>query len=311
MGSEDYHRPVQRASLILAATVVALLLPGCASAEPAPSPTAPASSSAAAIPAGESGTFSNLVDVGSWEEVRQALSAAGVADDALQEFSDQVHRFNDAVPTASLVQTGFEPLSAAEGVDIEAVAGAAQSKAMPLTNCRITTFTLARGFVSVSGPSAVDDSHLFLDNESIDGEAPIFIDADREAFRTLFGKVPTTADKDSEQHLADIQQYFHDHGITFADGPASMVSVFVHDNLDAQAYEFIGHVGILLETSGKLLFVEKLAFDEPYQAVWFDTRAELSDYLMGKYDDGPDVEYGRALVLENDQLIEGYRTIDG
>ena len=36
------------------------------------------------------------------------------------------------------------------------------------------------------------------------------------------------------------------------------------------------------EKHGKLLFIEKLAFQQPYQVLKFNNRAELNDYLMNK-----------------------------
>ncbi|MBF4806798.1 MAG: DUF4300 family protein, partial [Pseudoleptotrichia goodfellowii] len=54
---------------------------------------------------------------------------------------------------------------------------------------------------------------------------------------------------------------------------------------------FIGHVGVLVSSSdGKFLFIEKLAFQEPYQALKFDNVLQLNDYLLNKYD----VEYGQS-----------------
>ena len=42
-------------------------------------------------------------------------------------------------------------------------------------------------------------------------------------------------------------------------------------------------IGVLVsEKNGKLLFIEKLAFQQPYQVLKFNNRAELNDYLMNK-----------------------------
>ena len=44
-----------------------------------------------------------------------------------------------------------------------------------------------------------------------------------------------------------------------------MISVIIHDNLDGD-YLFIGHVGVLLSIEKGYLFLEKISFEEPYQA---------------------------------------------
>lgn len=57
----------------------------------------------------------------------------------------------------------------------------------------------------------------------------------------------------------------------------------------------------------KLLFLEKLSFQEPYQVIKFDNRIELNDYLMNKYDISWDQPTAKPFIMENDQLLEGYR----
>ncbi|WP_341828007.1 DUF4300 family protein [Trueperella pyogenes] len=95
-----------------------------------------------------------------------------------------------------------------------------------------------------------------------------------------------------------VHGYDADHQISHTDGQISVVSLYVHDTLDAQAYSFVGHTGVLVETGDGLLFVEKLAFDAPYRAITFASRAELRDYLR-MYDDGPNMDYGSPLIFEN------------
>ena len=53
-----------------------------------------------------------------------------------------------------------------------------------------------------------------------------------------------------------------------------MLSVVLHDNLDGE-YLFIGHVGVMVPYKGGYLFVEKLTFEEPYQAIKLRQRRML------------------------------------
>ena len=64
---------------------------------------------------------------------------------------------------------------------------------------------------------------------------------------------------------------------------------------------------MLVPYEGKLLFVEKLAFQEPYQAIIFDNRTQLSDYLMNHYDVEWEQPNAIPFIMENDVLMEGYR----
>lgn len=86
-----------------------------------------------------------------------------------------------------------------------------------------------------------------------------------------------------------------------------MVSMFSHDTLTDPATLFVGHTGVAVPYDGKLLFLEKIAFDMPYQAIVVKDMQQLNDYLMQKYDDGPGLEYGRPVIFDNGEVIEGMR----
>lgn len=59
--------------------------------------------------------------------------------------------------------------------------------------------------------------------------------------------------------------------------------------------------------NGELYFIEKVAFQEPYRLVKLKNRTELSDYLMEKYDVAWEQDTTRPFIMENDNLLEGYR----
>jgi hypothetical protein len=85
------------------------------------------------------------------------------------------------------------------------------------------------------------------------------------------------------------------------------VLAYLVKNKRDEDYLFIGHTGVLFEGEDGLYFVEKLAFQEPYQVCKFKNRTELSDYLMTKYDLSYDQPTAAPFIMENDQLMEGYR----
>lgn len=70
-----------------------------------------------------------------------------------------------------------------------------------------------------------------------------------------------------------------------------------------------GHTGILISHGEDLFFIEKLAFQEPYQLVIFKNRTELNDYLMTKYDVSENQPTAKPFIMENDRLMEGYRQL--
>ena len=67
-------------------------------------------------------------------------------------------------------------------------------------------------------------------------------------------------------------------------------------------------MGVLIPTEDrKLLFIEKLTFQAPYQAIKFDYRVDFNDYLMNQYDISWNQPTAKPFIMENDQLLEGYR----
>ena len=83
-----------------------------------------------------------------------------------------------------------------------------------------------------------------------------------------------------------------------------------HESIDENDnYLFVGHTGILFESDKKLYFLEKIAFQEPYQLTRFNNRSELNDYLMKKYDVSYDQPTVSPFIMENDQLLQEYKRI--
>ena len=84
---------------------------------------------------------------------------------------------------------------------------------------------------------------------------------------------------------------------------------FFHDKpTEEESLLFVGHVGVLLTAKdGTLYFVEKVAFQEPYRMLRFADRTALSDYLMGKYDTSWGQDTASPFIMENDELMDGWR----
>ena len=106
-----------------------------------------------------------------------------------------------------------------------------------------------------------------------------------------------------------LQTGWSERGISFEDSSARLISVVLHDRFsDTDNTLFIGHVGVLLPAEdGSLYFIEKVAFQEPYRLVKIQNRTELSDYLMEKYDTAWGQDTTRSFIMENDELMDGYR----
>lgn len=231
--------------------------------------------------------------------VSTALQAAGVSDDRLLVFWDHVNQYNEAVD-GLLDGDDYDPYALQD----------AWYNAYPDFlgyNCRITAFGLMGDYIHVDGEAEAGDSYLMFDYEALNADDSALLSPnDLNAFSLLFSTVPTSGTTDINLHVAAIQQEWQARGIHFDDNaPIHLISVFFHDKWDENTNELMpGHVGVLIETGEDgLLFVEKIAFQEPYRATWFEKRGQLHDYLMEKYDTAEDQETARSFILENDKLL--------
>ena len=174
---------------------------------------------------------------------------------------------------------------------------------------------LARSLVKVEGgtaPAESDDENLFLDLEAIQ-KAPeeLWSSGDNGKFERLFAEVPAADTKDTGVQCEQVRKAWKERGISFAEGKASIVTVWLHSKLTPEEnILFPGHVGVLLQgDGGKLLFVEKLAFQKQYRALRFQNRASLNAYLMRLYDIDENQPTARTFLMENDRMMRDYRVL--
>ena len=266
-------------------------------------------------------TYSNLVDTATQNEVQKALIAAGIAEQNVTSFLESVALFNQTVgDKAGLVPKGFVTIDSLLPKYDEVAIQSIWTSKYPMFqgyNCRLTSFTLLRDLITFPADKKFatkeEDEVLFIDRESLHNTPKKFFTPEEENnFFALFTEVPTTNTKDINTHLQAMQQACKERGINFRykNDPtkASLISAVFHSQITPEENTlFVGHVGVLVPFEGKLLFIEKLAFQEPYQAIKFANRTQLSDYLMNRYDVEWEQPNAIPFIMENDALMEGYR----
>lgn len=181
----------------------------------------------------------------------------------------------------------------------------------PGYNCRITAFSLFGDFVTVGAnqPNTQGEDALFLDLETLSADSSVLCGDSTAKFCALFAPVNAANSTNVTEQVKALQAGWRERGISFTDSKARLISVVLHDKFsDTDNTLFIGHVGILFPAeNGELYFIEKVAFQEPYRLVKLKNRTELSDYLMEKYDVAWEQDTTRPFIMENDNLLEGYR----
>ena len=242
-------------------------------------------------------TYSNLNNQPSAEEVRKAL-AAHLDKDSVDAFLNLVNDYNATVGSVGL--TGDFSTFTKTDYDVEKISNLWTPKKGDFvgTNCRINSYCLLKNSIEIPKLEK-DDSLLFVDNDAID-KGKVFGAEDKDAFDILFSRVKTEATTDVKVHAAKMEQFLSQ--FKFNEN-ARMLSVVVHDDLDGQSL-FIGHVGILVPSEGGYLFVEKLTFEEPYQAIKFATKEDCYKYLDTKYENYTGEGLAKPFIMNNDKWVQ-------
>ena len=242
-------------------------------------------------------TYSNLNNQPSAEEVRKAL-AAHLDKDSVDAFFNLVNDYNATVGSVGL--TGDFSTFTKTDYDVEKISNLWTPKKGDFvgTNCRINSYCLLKNSIEIPKLEK-DDSLLFVDNDAID-KGEVFGTEDKDAFDILFSRVKTEATTDVKVHAAKMEQFLSQ--FKFNEN-ARMLSVVVHDDLDGQSL-FIGHVGILVPSEDGYLFVEKLTFEEPYQAIKFATKEDCYKYLDTKYENYTGEGLAKPFIMDNDKWVQ-------
>ena len=247
----------------------------------------------------ESPSLSNMASDESLSFVEDALKAALASDNdpalaSVDKFISLVKDYNQSVGEENLIGDFDEDLHPIYDVGKLIENRDKADKNFPDTNCRINSYLLAADNMKVQKVGEADDEMLFMDMEKIK-EGKIFDEERTETFKKFFGRVPTGDSKDPKVHGKVMEEYFRDWSHP---ANANLISVVIHDKLDGD-YLFIGHIGLLVPIDGGFLFVEKISFEEPYQAIKFKDKDQVYEYLKDKYKDYTDPDTAPPFIMDN------------
>ena len=266
-------------------------------------------------PALEKIAYTNLNDSVSRKLLEDMLSGAGVSGSRIQGFFNRVDSFNESMreewlttgfEEAELLYTKYDPYAMQDE-------WTAKNGTFPGYNCRITAMSLFGDFLSVSADSQINagEDVLFVDEETLKADPDALGGSSLADFRALYSSVKAEDTTEIRRHVQTIQEEWASRGVTFRENERiRLITVFFHDKpSEEESLLFVGHAGVLLTAEdGTLYFVEKVAFQEPYRLLRFADRTALSDYLMGKYDTSWGQDTASPFIMENDKLMNGWRT---
>ena len=265
-------------------------------------------------PALEKIEYTNLNDSVSRKLLEDILSGAGVSGSRIQGFFNRVDSFNESMrgewlttgfEEAELLYTKYDPYAMQDE-------WAAKNGTFPGYNCRITAMSLFGDFLSVSADSQINagEDVLFVDEETLKTDPDALGGSSLADFRALYSSMKAEDTTEIRRHVQTVQEEWASRGVTFRENERiRLITVFFHDKpTEEEALLFVGHAGVLLTAEdGTLYFVEKVAFQEPYRLLRFADRTALSDYLMGKYDTSWGQDTASPFIMENDELMDGWR----
>ena len=208
------------------------------------------------------------------KEVCREMEAAGASNvDVFQEWAADFAA--SAGNNANLEDAWSEPEKMS--VDIgKCMDGWEQNHDYSDSNCRMTAFLLLDGLLHAeTTENSYNGSYLMFDTEAIDNvERYEIIKENKDMFTTLYGEKSVTDENHPETTFSNNWQHY---GFQIDSDRISLLSIGIYDP-DSDVV-FVGHTGILIKYSDYYLFVEKIAFEQPYQATKAHDMEELLNIL--------------------------------
>ena len=172
-------------------------------------------------------------------------------------------------------------------------------------DCRMTVMLLAGDSISYDSVNdKYDGDYLMFDIDAIENKDEYSMLRDKEKlFTTLFGEIPYTEGTFAEA----LPDNWKKHGIVFNKDKCSIISIVFKTYDKDEAYA--GHTGILIDcqdiadADAKYVFIEKLAFGDPFKVTRLNDKADLIEMLSERSDYTVEEDEPTPAVYENDKQI--------
>lgn len=257
--------------------------------------------------------YSHLTGSNSVGRLETIMTEAGIDKERQQILLEHIQQVNRMANTANLADT----LTRAHLYETFYAKAAVQAEwentypNFPGYNSRIMTFSLFAPFMEISSDAAGKEEGLETDLLALQLDSSVLFGKETvDQFKVLFSLVEGKDTANTEERVAAIQQDWEERGIHFLEKEeVKMISMIFPTEAGLQ----IGHTGLLfpVEESKEevVYFLEKISFQEPYKLIKLKNRVELSDYLMYTYGNLLNTSGDSPFIMENDQLMEGYRLL--
>lgn len=208
------------------------------------------------------------------DQVTEALKNAGLSNTDI--FKEWVLDFAETAGKNAELQDRWMPLNDLKYDISKTSSGWTNHHDFSDANCRLTAFLLLEKLLSFQSlEENYKGTYLMFDVADIDKIERYEIHKGKKSqFTTLFGDITVPEGKEPKDALGE---RWAKYGIKIDSEKVSLLSVVVYDGDFRTA--FVGHTGVLIDMGEYMLFVEKIAFEQPYQATKVRDMDELLKML--------------------------------
>ena len=170
-------------------------------------------------------------------------------------------------------------------------------------NCRITSFALIKDFITIEEKIQNYGSYLMFDIDVLENNNNYKnIYESFDDFVSLFNEIDVSKVKNDDLKNMYSEKW-NDYKIKINSDNVSLISVVLSDK--ESKVLFVGHSGVLINLGNKYMFIEKIAFENPYQITILKSKEDLKELFKNRPSYFNDEEEG-PFVYENNQLLFSY-----
>ncbi len=171
-------------------------------------------------------------------------------------------------------------------------------------DCRITAYALLQNLIRIDSTEKEYGTYLMFDIDVLENnENYKTINNNQLSFVNLFNEMDTSNIK-KEDYKNVFPNKLKSHNFKIESDKVSLISIIFHDSDFNTLY--VGHAGVLINLDDKYLFIEKIAFEQPYQISVIKNKEELISLFKNRTSYFGDESAKGPFIYENDRLLYEY-----
>ncbi len=123
-------------------------------------------------------------------------------------------------------------------------------------------------------------------------------------FINLFNEIDVS-NLEEDDYKNAFSNKLKEHNYKLESEKVSLISVVLHDSDFNVLY--VGHAGVLIDLEDKYLFIEKIAFEQPYQISVIKSKKDLIGLFNNRSTYFGDESAKGPFIYENDKLLYEYK----